>query len=65
MSISEQFKVLTENILLVPYSPLVTRSFDYPFWLGYVVIPLWTLACLLTSLIAIGKFNQSQGEINE
>jgi ABC-type transport system involved in multi-copper enzyme maturation permease subunit len=65
LSISEQFKVLTENILLVPYSPVVTRSFDYPFWLGYVVVPLWTLACLATSSIAIGKFNQSQGELNE
>ena len=65
ISISEQFKVVTENILLVPFNPAITRSFDYPLWLGYVIVPLWTIACLAGSYITIGKFNQSQGELNE
>jgi len=65
LSISEQFKVVTENMLLVPTNAIATRIFDYPSWLGFLVVPLWTVACLAISYIAIGKFNQSQGELYE
>jgi ABC-type transport system involved in multi-copper enzyme maturation permease subunit len=65
LSISEQFKVVTGNTLMLPYQPVVTKSFDYPFWLGYISVPIWTVVCLAVSLIAVGKFKQSQGELNE
>jgi len=65
LSISEQFKVVTGNILMLPYQPVVTRNFDYPFWLGYISVPIWAVVCLAVSLIAVGKFKQSQGELNE
>jgi len=65
LSISEQFKVITENILLVPLNPTVTNSFNYPLCLGYLIIPLWTILCLVTSFTAIGNFNQAQGELYE
>jgi ABC-type transport system involved in multi-copper enzyme maturation permease subunit len=65
LSISEQFKVVTENILMVPFNPAVTGNFDYPFWLGYLAIPLWTIACLVTSFTAISSLKQSQGELYE
>ena len=65
LSISEQFKVVAEHILMLPQPQVVTRSFDYPFWLGYISIPIWAALCLAYSFIAMGKFNQSQGELNE
>ena len=65
LSISEQFKVVAEHILMLPQQQVVTRSFDYPFWLGYISIPIWAALCLAYSFIAMGKFNQSQGELNE
>jgi len=65
LSISEQFKVVTGDILMLPYQPAVARNFDYPFWLGYISVPIWAVACLAVSLIAVSKFKQSQGELNE
>jgi ABC-type transport system involved in multi-copper enzyme maturation permease subunit len=65
LSISEQFKVVTGNILMLPYQPIIVRNFNYPFWLGYISIPIWAVVCLAVSLIAVGKFKQSQGELNE
>jgi len=61
LSISEQFKVVTEKILMVPTNTTATGSFDYPFWLGFLIVPFWTIGCLVTGLIAIRKFKQSQG----
>jgi ABC-type transport system involved in multi-copper enzyme maturation permease subunit len=65
LSISEQFKVVTRNILTLPYQSVIVRNFDYPFWLGYIIIPIWTIMCLTVSLIATSKFKPSQGELNE
>jgi hypothetical protein len=65
LSISEQFKVVTGNILTLPYQPVIVRNFDYPFWLGYISVPIWAVVCLAVSLMAVGKFKQSQGELNE
>jgi ABC-type transport system involved in multi-copper enzyme maturation permease subunit len=65
LSISEQFKVVTERILLLPSQPVGTSNSSYPFWLGYVAVPIWTIACLITSFLAIGKLNPSQAELNE
>jgi ABC-type transport system involved in multi-copper enzyme maturation permease subunit len=65
LSISEQFKVVAGNILSLPYQPVIVRNFDYPFWLGYISVPIWAVVCLAVSLIAVGKFKKSQGELNE
>jgi len=65
LSISEQFKVVAGNILMLPYEPVATRSFDYPLWLGYVSVPIWAVVCFAVSLMGVGKFQQSQGELNE
>lgn len=64
-SISEQFKTITEVILQAPSGMAITGLFVYPSWLGYLMLPLWTLGSLLYSFKAMKKFRPSQGDLYE